>query len=422
MKHMKHLSSCSLTLAGVLTLSVQASTFDGIGPHDWAGWRGPTHNGIAAEGQNLPTEWSEEKNIQWKVAIPGRGHASPTVVGDFVYLPTADEEAETQSILCLDRHTGKRVWTKQINQGGFDQDGHQRKSHASPSIACDGQRLFTNFVHHGAAHTVALDLDGNLLWQQRISKFVTHQGYGASPFLYKDLVIVCSDNKAGGAVMAMKRDSGAIVWRRERPEEPNYVSPVVFNVAGRDQLLLSGCNLVTSLEPQTGETIWEVPGSTTECVVTMVTDGERVFTSGGYPKNHTVAVMGDGSGEVAWINATRVYVPSMIIYQNHAFAVADAGFAVCWDSASGEQIWKERLGGDFFSSPVLANGYIYATNIRGTTYVFQADPNDFAIVAKNQLGNEVYASPVICQNRIFLRVAHTEEERQEFLYCIGKSN
>ncbi len=197
---------------------------------------------------------------------------------------------------------------------------------------------------------------------------------------------------------------------------------MVFKVAGRDQLLLSGCNLVTSLEPETGETIWEVPGSTTECVVTMVTDGERVFTSGGYPKNHTVAVMGDGSGEVAWRNSTRVYVPSMIIYQKHAFAVADAGFAVCWDSTTGKQIWKERLGGDFFSSPVLADGHIYATNIRGTTYVFKADPDNFAIVAKNQLGNEVYSSPVICQDRIFLRVAHTDEDRQEFLYSIGLSN
>ncbi len=112
----------------------------------------------------------------------------------------------------------------------------------------------------------------------------------------------------------------------------------------------------------------------------------------------------------------------MIIYQKHAFAVADAGFAVCWDSTTGKQIWKERLGGDFFSSPVLADGHIYATNIRGTTYVFKADPDNFAIVAKNQLGNEVYSSPVICQDRIFLRVAHTDEDRQEFLYSIGLSN
>jgi outer membrane protein assembly factor BamB len=408
-----------LVLATALTTAATAERFEGIGPNDWPGWRGPTHNGVAAAGQNPPTEWSESKNILWKTDIPGRGHASPTVVGDFIYLPTADETKQTQSVICLNRHTGKLVWSKQVNEGGFDQDGHKRKSHASASIACDGTRLFVNFVNHGAMRTTALDLKGNQIWQQEISKFITHQGFGASPFLYQDLVIVCSDNKGGGAVAAMNRETGKMIWRNDRPKEPNYVSPVVFNIDGRDQLFLSGCNLVTCLEPSTGETIWEVPGSTTECVVTMVTDGKRVFTSGGYPKNHTVAINADGSGEVAWQNSTRVYVPSMIIYQEHAFAVADAGFAVCWESATGKEIWKERLGGDFFSSPVFAGGHIYATNIRGMTYVYKADPNDFKIIAKNQLGNEVYSSPVICDSRVYLRTAHEDEQRVEFLYCIG---
>jgi len=408
-----------IVLATALTTAAMAERFEGIGPNDWPSWRGPTHNGVAAAGQNPPAEWSDSKNILWKADIPGRGHASPTVVGDFIYLPTADETKQTQSVICLDRHTGKLVWSKQVNEGGFDQDGHKRKSHASPSIACDGKRLFVNFVNHGAMRTTALDLKGNQIWQQEISKFITHQGFGSSPFLYQDLVIVSSDNKGGGAVAAMNRETGKIIWRNDRPKEPNYVSPVVFNIEGRDQLFLSGCNLVTSLEPSTGQTIWEVPGSTTECVVTMVTDGKRVFTSGGYPKNHTVAMKADGSGEVAWQNSTRVYVPSMIIYQEHAFAVADAGFAICWESATGKEIWKERLGGDFFSSPVFAGGHIYATNIRGTTYVYKADPNDFKIIAKNQLGNEVYSSPVICDSRVYLRAAHQDEQRDEFLYCIG---
>ena len=409
----------SLFVAITFSLSLSAAGYRGIGPNDWAGWRGPTHDGVAAKGQTPPTTWSETENILWKFSIPGRGHASPTVVGEFVFLPTADETKKTQAVLCLNRHTGKLIWSKEVNQGGFDKDGHQRKSHASPSIASDGERLFVNFLNHGTVTTTALDLKGNQLWQQEISKFKTHQGFGASPFLYKDLVIVNSDNKSGGAVAAMNRKSGKIIWRRDRPKKPNYVSPVVFNVLGKDQLFLSGCNLVTSLEPNTGETLWEVPGSTTECVVTMVTDGKRVFTSGGYPKNHTVAITADGSGEVAWQNSTRVYVPSMIIYQDYAFAVADAGFAICWESATGKEIWKERLGGDFFSSPVLANGHIYATNVRGKTYVYKADPNDFKTISSNQLGNEAYASPVICDSRIYLRTAHIDEDREEFLYCIA---
>ena len=409
-----------LCLSSALVITLSAASYPGISPDDWAGWRGPTHNGIARPGQNPPTAWDEEKNVSWKTKIPGRGHASPTVVGDFVYLPTADESAETQSVVCLNRHTGEIVWATELNQGGFDDDGHQRKSFASPTIACDGERLFVNLLNHGAVHTTALDLQGKKLWQKKISSFITHQGYGASPFLYEDLVIVSSDNKGGGAIVGMKRDTGETVWRHERPQEPNYVSPVVYHLDGKDQLLLSGCNLMTSLNPKTGETFWEFPGSTTECVVTIVTDGERVFSSGGYPKNHTLAMKADGSGEIAWQNATRVYVPSMIVHDQHAYAVADAGFAICWESATGKELWKERLGGDFFSSPIYSDGLIYATNIRGLTYVYRAAPDKFEIIAKNQLGNESYASPVICHNQVFLRVAHIDEQREEFIYCIAQ--
>ena len=419
------MSRATLWILLTTSTAIQAGTFSKLTATDWPGWRGPSHNGIAADGQRLPSEWSPTQNIIWKTPLPGRGHASPTVVGESIYLPTADEENETQSVLCLDRRTGEIRWTTQLNQGGFDRDGHQRKSHASPSIASDGERLYVNLLHHGSVHTYALSLQGELIWQQAISKFVTHQGYGASPFLYQNLVIVCSDNKGGGAVAALQRATGDLVWRRARPEEPNYVSPVVFHIKGRDQLLLSGCDRVTSLNPKTGEVLWEIPGSTTECVVTMVTDGHRVFTSGGYPKNHTVAVEADGSGQVAWQNSTRVYVPSMIVSRQHAFAVADAGFAICWEAATGKEIWKERLGGDFFSSPVMAGNHIYATNIRGKTYVYRAEPDTFEIVGVNQLGSEVYSSPVICGDRIYLRVAHLDdqnENRHEVLYCIGLRN
>ncbi len=396
-----------------------AATPPGIGPQDWPSWRGPTHNGIAAPNQTPPVEWSEKKNLVWKVPLPGRGHASPTVVGEHIYLPYADEQAEQQFVLCLDRATGSTVWQTLIHEGNFDRDGHQRKSHASPTIACDGERLVASFVNNGAARTTALDLDGKILWQRKITKFITHQGYGASPFLYDDLVIIAADNKGGGVVTALDRETGRTIWRRPRPPEPSYVSPVVFSVGGRNQLFLSGCDHVTSLDPDTGDTLWEIPGSTTECVVTMVTDGKRVFTSGGYPKNHTVAVEADGSGSIAWKNSTRVYVPSMIVRDTEVYAVADAGFAICWDSATGREHWKERLGGDFFSTPVYAGGHFYATNIRGTTYVYRGNRDEFELVAKNTLGNEVYSSPVICGSRIYLRVAHVDDQRQEFLYCIG---
>jgi outer membrane protein assembly factor BamB len=184
-------------------------------------------------------------------------------------------------------------------------------------------------------------------------------------------------------------------------------------------MVLAGCNLIASFDPATGKKLWEANASTEECVVTAVTDGERVFASGGYPKNHIVAILADGSGKVAWQNNTRIYVPSMIAKPGHLYAVTDAGMAVCWKSDTGEELWKERLGGDFFASPVMVGGRIYASNLHGTTFVFEATPKTFKLLAQNQLADEAYASPAICGGRIYLRAARRGDNRQEFLYCVG---
>lgn len=396
-----------------LALQIQAG--------DWPGWRGPTHDGIAASGQRVPIRWDDRKNVIWKVKIPGRGHASPTVVEDRIFLPTADEKKQIEMVLCFDRKTGKEIWRKDLHQGGFTKKGHRaHKSHASGSVAWDGKRAIVNFMSGDAVYTTALDKNGKELWEKKITDYVTHQGYGSSPFIYQSLVLVSADNKGGGCLAGLDRETGSIIWKHERPKIPNYPSPVVYNIGGKDQMLMSGCNLVTSLDPLTGKVHWEIADSTEECVVTMVTDGRRVFTGGGYPRNHTVAIEADGSGKVAWQNKTRIYVPSMIVKDGHLYATADAGMAICWDSATGEEVWKERLSGQFFASPVMLDGRIYATNRRGNTFVFEANPKGFKLLAENQLGFESYASPVICEDRIYLRVAEKEDgRRQEYLYCIG---
>ena len=132
-----------------------------------------------------------------------------------------------------------------------------------------------------------------------------------------------------------------------------------------------------------------------------------------------MAVLGDGSGKVAWQNTARVYVPSMIADGGYVYAVMDAGLAVCWKSDTGEEKWKERLGGDFFASPVRVGNRMYATNQRGVTFVFEATPERFQLLSQNTLGNEAFASPSICGSRVYLRAAQTGDDRREFLYCIG---
>lgn len=388
---------------------------------DWPGWRGPTRDGIAAPGENPPTQWSETENIVWRAPIPGRGHSSPTVVGNRIYLATADSATETQRVLCLDRASGRLVWDTVVHRGNFDRGGHANTSQASSTVACDGERLYINFLNNKAVHTTALGLDGKILWQQEIGGFVTHQGFASSPVLHESVVLVTADNKGGGTLAGLDRASGKMLWKQSRPKIPNYTSPAVLKLGGRTQMVVAGCNLVSSFDPLSGAKLWEIDGATEECVITAVTDGSRVFVSGGYPKNHTMAVVGDGSGRVAWQNPARVYVPSMIVDSGYLYAVMDAGMAVCWKSDTGEEQWKERLGGDFYASPVRVGDRMYATNQRGVTHVFEARPTGFKAIAQNTLGNEVFASPAICGNQIFLRAAKTGDGRQEHLYCIGSA-
>jgi len=389
---------------------------------DWPWWRGPHRNGHADPNQQPPLQWGAEKNVVWKAEIPGRGHGSPTVVREHGYLATADEQAGVQSVLCYDRGSGKRLWKTNVHRGGLMKKKLNKKaSHASSTVACDGERLFINFPHGGAVYTTAVSRQGKILWQKKITDYTIHQGFGSSPAIYKSLVIVSADNKGGGAIAGLDRATGDVAWRRERPKTPNYSSPVIHRIGGRDQLIMTGCDLVASYDPATGKELWKIRGATTECVTTTVSDGERVFSTGGYPKNHMAAIRADGSGEIDWENGTRVYVPSLLEQGGYLFAVTDAGVALCLRSSNGQEQWKARLGGTFSSSPVLVGELIFATNESGETFIYRADSKRFKLVGKNELGDEVFATPVFLGGRIYHRIAVRENgKRQEYLVCLGE--
>lgn len=387
---------------------------------DWPWWRGYDRNGVAPRGQSPPHEWNSEKNVRWSAVVPGRGHGSPTVVDDQVLLATADDAEEVQSVVCFDRRTGQLAWKTDVHRGGLAKKGNKKSSHASCSVAGDGDRFFISFVNKDAVYATALDRQGNLVWQTKVCDYVMYQGFGASPAIYDGLVIVAADHQEGGAVVGIDRMSGAIVWRAPRPKLPNYTSPIILKAAGKQQLFLTGCDLVTSLDPSTGAKLWEIEGATTECVTSTVTDGTHIFSTGGYPRNHLAAIRADGSGKVAWNEELRVYVPSLVVHGAHLYGVVDSGVAMCWKCDTGETVWRGRLGGTFTSSPVLVDDTIFATNEEGTTYLFRATPTEFVLLGKNQLGDESFATPAICGSQIFTRVANlTGDARQEVLYCLG---
>jgi hypothetical protein len=407
-------------LPGLAAFLLMSFALDAAPVQDWPGWRGPTRDGHAAAGQTAPVKWSETENVVWRAAIRGRGHSSPTVVGNRIYLTTGDVATEEQLVVCFDRATGKQVWETVVHKGKFEKGGHRNTSHASSTAAWDGERLYVNFPNDKGVYTTALDAMGKILWQQRVADFVMHQGFGSSPVVHDSVVLVSADHRGGGRLAGLDKRTGRIVWQDERPKIANYSSPAVITAAGKTQMVVAGCNLIASYDPASGKKLWEIEGSTEETVVTAVTDGSRIFASGGYPKNHVVAVEADGSGRIAWQNGARLYVPSMLVRDGHIFAMLDAGQAVCWKSDTGEELWREKVDKDFYASPVMVGNRIYATSQRGMTSVFEASPKHFKLLAQNQLGDEAFASPAICGNRIYLRSARKAEPRQEYLWCIGE--
>ena len=404
-----------------LVFSVAPGT-DGLSldTSDWPWWRGTQRDGIVTS-QALPLEWSETDNVLWKAPIPGRGHGSPIIVGERVFLATADEEKQRQSVICLDRISGKTLWNKQIHQSGWQGRIHKRNTQASSTLASDGERVFTAFMYDAKIWITALDFEGNTLWQDAASDFASHWGYSTSPVLYDELVIVASDHKEGGNLTAYNRKTGKKAWSVSRPAIPNYATPVVFNIDGKDQLLVPGCDLICSYDPNTGREYWSIEATTRETIGSIVRNGNLLYASGGYPKHETVCITASNTPEIVWISPIRVYAPSLLAHDGYLYAVTDNGLAHCWDGKDGSLKWREKVGGSYSASPVLADGRIYVSNEQGETIVFTPNPEKFELLATNQLGNEIWASPVVANNRLYLRVAHAEgENRSESIYCIGE--
>ena len=391
---------------------------------NWLHWRGPTHNGIAEPNQTPPTNWSETENVVWKVPLPGRGHSSPMVIGNQVVVTTADERSQAQAVVSFDTATGKQLWSTELNRGGFPRQIHAKNTHASPSVVSNGTKLFATFSHHNAIHVTALDLAGKQLWQTVAGPFDPKKyeyGYAPSPVLHGSLLIVAADYEHGW-LTALDSATGKPVWQIERPKGISFSSPVVAEVAGREQLLLTGLDQLISYHPATGKQLWATNVLTSATCGTVVWDSQTVYASGGYPKAETAAIAADGSGRVLWRNREKCYEQSMLFHEGHLYAVNDKMIAFCWRGSDGKEQWSTRLGrgGAVSASLTLAGGNLYCSNEAGTTFVFKASPESYQQVGENQTGDEIFASPTIVANRIYLRAADSSNgPRQESIYCLG---
>lgn len=387
---------------------------------DWPAWRGPRGDGSSHE-QGIPTEWDgpDERNVAWKTPLPGIGHASPIVWGDRIFLASCRTEEQQRLLVCVDRTGGEILWERIVLQAPLERM-HRLNSHASSTPATDGQLVYVTFLDRDQMMVAAYDFDGNRRWEVRPGPFSSRHGYCSSVTLFENLVILNGDHDGDSYLVALNRDTGETVWKTARENRTrSYCTPLIRQIGGRSQMVLSGNKCVASYDPREGSRHWIIDGPTEQFVASMVCNGELFFMTAGFPDYHIMAIRPDGQGNVtdthvAW-RTTRghTYVPSPALSDDgrYLLLVSDEGIASCFDAATGKRHWVERIGPHYSASPIVVEGLVHFLSDEGITKIIRPGP-EFALVAENRLGEQCYASPAVSQGRIYFRSTR-------HLTCIG---
>ncbi|MBA4062807.1 MAG: serine/threonine protein kinase [Isosphaera sp.] len=410
--HPRVLSSLALTLALALPLAAE----------DWPVWRGPRSDGTVS-GTGFPLTWSATENVRWKTELPGTGHSSPVVSKGKVFVTGCVEAEKKRVLYCVDRATGKIAWEKVAVVSDLEKK-HNENSWASSTPAADGERVYVTFWDKPHLRVYCYDYAGNLVWEKTPGEFHSVHGFGCAVTLYKDLVIVNADQDApkglSAYLVALDRKTGEERWRADRPNRlRSYCPGVVVEAAGKKQLVLTGSKCVASYDPDTGKQLWLVNGPTEQFVSSVVLHDGVLLLTAGFPQHWVMAIDPSGSGNVTkshvlWSKQGEGgYVPSPVAHGGMLFLVDDKGVASCWDVKTGKQHWKERLGGKgHHASAVAADGRVYFVSDDGITFVVKASA-EYEVVARNVLGERVFASPAFSDGEVFVRGA-------KHLWCLAE--
>lgn len=393
------------------------------GAEDWPGWRGSRGDGTTGADKGFPLTWSEKDNVKWKLVLPGSGHSSPVVSKGRVFVTGCVEADKARVLYCVNRDTGKLMWEKPVLISDLEKK-HGENSWASSTPAVDGERVYVTFLDKPQMRVYCFDYSGKLLWEKNPGEFHSVHGFCCPPILYKDLVIINGDQDApkgqSAYIVALDKKTGEEKWRIDRPNKlRSYCPPVIVDAAGKKQMVLTGSKCVTSYDPDTGKQHWIIDGPTEQFVSSMVLHNGVLLLTAGFPVHWVMAIDPSGSGNVTkshviWSKKSEGgYVPSPVAHNGKLFLVDDKGLASCWDVKSGNKHWQELFSrSKHHASAVVADGRVYFTSDDGITYVVKAS-DEYELLAKNPLGEKVYASPAFSDGDIFIRGA-------KHLWCLSE--
>jgi hypothetical protein len=407
---------------------------------NWPRWRGPRGNAVTT-AKGLPVEWDTKKNVRWKTALPGEGSSSPVVFGDRVFLTSAEDDGTKRIVRCLDRKTGRIVWSQSIADKNPEPTS-ALTGHAAATPVTDGKRVVAFFGNAGA---VCYDVTGKKLWQRSFSDFESELGFASSPILFEDRVILVCDHDGDrfstfdSFLIALDAKTGKTVWKTERRKLfRSWSTPIVVDVArkggrrkaeggsrkpegrtthhSRKELLVSGQDALRAYDPKTGRELWKVTGLTGWVTPTPVfAEGLILLTSG--KTGPVLAVRPGGTGDVTkthvvWKHERQgPYVCSPVCYGGLLYVHNEAGVLSCYEAGTGKLVYRKRLGGKFYASSIAGDGKVYISNDAGLTHVLRAGRR-FEVLSRNELKEEILASPAVAGNALLLRTG-------KHLYCIA---
>ena len=429
-------------------LSVLPVTAANVGDFEkfWHQWRGPSMTGVSPAG-DPPVEWSETKNVKWKIPIPGKGHATPIVWEDRIFIltavetgqegPTQAQDAGPQSgrgmpttrtnrihrfaVLAIDRNNGKVIWEKTVREEVPEEGTHEFGSWASHSPVTDGTHIYAYF---GSRGLYCLDMEGHIIWERdfgQLSKRMNF-GEGSSPALHGDKLIVTWDHEGPSFIVAVDKNTGEEIWKVDRDEGTSWATPYVVEVGGKPQVITSATKLIRSYDVETGELIWECGGMTQNAIPMPVSSDGILYVMSGFRGNALLAIRLAGArGNIAGTDAIvwkhdkdTPYTPSPLLMGDYLYFLrGNNGILSCFDARTGTPHYaNQRLEGmgNIFASLVGTEDRIYVTGQKGTFFVIKHGP-EFAILAKNSLEDNFNASPVAVDRQLFLR-------GYKYLYCI----
>lgn len=400
-----------------------AGAWGALSAGDWPEFRGPGAMGHST-AKNVPVRWSATENVAWKVAVPGAGWSSPVLRDGVLYLTTADETGSGGLVLralAYEAGTGRTLWDTVVFESPVKGASiHSKNGQASPTPIVTGDRLYVHFGHHG---TASLDLKGKVIWRQNGIRYTPVHGNGGSPALVDGRLVFSVDGESEPRVVALDAADGRIAWETPRvtpaKRKFSFSTPLVIEAGVKRQVISPGSGAVCAYDPTDGRELWRVRyGEGYSVVPRPVLAGGLLFLASGYDRPVLHAIRPGGTGDVtdthvAWTLAKGApNTPSMVVVDDLLYCVSDAGIASAIEAATGKVVWSERLGGDFSSSILHADGRLYFQNEAGVGTVVKPG-RTFEVLSRNDLGERTLASYAVDDGALFIRTAG-------LLYRIGK--